>query len=348
VIKVSIIVPVYNAEKKLHECIKSILSSSLQDIELILVDDGSQDNSYLLCKKIAEVDDRVVLIQKGNEGAGLARNAGIEIAKGEYLGFVDADDYIDSNMYEKMYNYAALSNADIAMCGVYRVGNYGYRQELYLPYEDGEQFDRESIKEKVIPLLIAPKVESKVGEVIVRAMWCRIFKRSLLFDNNIKFTNHGNGQDWIFTLNATYLSNKMVIVKEPMYYYRYNQLETLSKRYTEDIFERHIALQKSIIEILSRNNASTSLIKRMDQIKRHDVFWVIRMIISRYNAVSFKNKLKQVKDILNHSETIKVFNNINWSELSFQQGVLYFLIKNKLNLLLVVAVKYYGIKKNRI
>ena len=102
--KVSIIVPIYNVEKYLSKCIESILSQTYKNIEIILVDDGSPDNSPQICDEYAKKDDRIIVIHKANGGVSSARNAGIDIATGKYIGFVDPDDYIENNMYELMVN----------------------------------------------------------------------------------------------------------------------------------------------------------------------------------------------------------------------------------------------------
>ena len=108
--KVSIIVPVYNVEKYIRRCIDSLKNQTLEDIEIILVDDSSTDSSLEICKKAAEEDSRIKVIHKVNEGAGLARNAALEIAEGEYIGFADSDDYIDKEMYKTLYEKAEQYN----------------------------------------------------------------------------------------------------------------------------------------------------------------------------------------------------------------------------------------------
>ena len=123
--KVSIIVPIYNVEKYLSKCIESILSQTYKNIEIILVDDGSPDNSPQICDEYAKKDDRIIVIHKANGGVSLARNAGIDIATGKYIGFVDPDDYIENNMYELMMNKIEEYQANIVICG------YDYINENY-------------------------------------------------------------------------------------------------------------------------------------------------------------------------------------------------------------------------
>ena len=115
-VQLSIIMPIYNTGKYLHKCIKSILSQTLTNFELILVDDGSVDESGQICDEYAAKDARIKVIHKKNEGVSIARNTGIEVAAGEYIGFIDSDDWIESDMYEKLYNLAKSKECDIVMC----------------------------------------------------------------------------------------------------------------------------------------------------------------------------------------------------------------------------------------
>lgn len=110
--KVSIIVPIYNVEKYLDRCIQSLVNQTLNDIEIILVDDGSPDNCPSMCDEYAQKDNRIKVIHKQNAGLGYARNSGLEIAIGEYIAFVDSDDYVDTSMYETLYKKAITISAD--------------------------------------------------------------------------------------------------------------------------------------------------------------------------------------------------------------------------------------------
>jgi len=123
--KISIIVPVYNVELYLGKCIDSILNQTFSGFELILVNDGSLDNCGSICDSFAKLDRRVKVIHKGNGGLSSARNAGLEIACGEYIGFVDSDDYIERQMYETLYNQATETSSDIVVCDFYMIDENG-------------------------------------------------------------------------------------------------------------------------------------------------------------------------------------------------------------------------------
>lgn len=118
---ISIIVPIYNTEKYLRKCVNSIINQTYKDLEIILVDDGSSDTCPKICDEFAEIDNRIVVLHKKNEGVSAARNSGLDIAKGEYIGFVDSDDYIAPDMYEMLLTRILKENSDMACCNYLQV-----------------------------------------------------------------------------------------------------------------------------------------------------------------------------------------------------------------------------------
>ena len=127
--KVSIIVPVYNAEKYLKRCINSLKNQTLEDIEIILVDDSSTDSSLEICQIAADEDSRIKVIHKVNEGAGYARNAALKIATGEYIGFLDSDDFAEKEMFKTLYEKAIKYDSDLVMSGVLFVDGNMFRED---------------------------------------------------------------------------------------------------------------------------------------------------------------------------------------------------------------------------
>ena len=131
--KLSIIIPIYNSEKYLDECINSILSQEFQDFELILVDDGSSDRSPLICDKYSKQDTRISVIHTKNGGVSKARNHGIERSTGIYIAFVDADDMVNPRMYSTLYNKAIQTNSDLILCGYKEIAS-SYSKTLSITY----------------------------------------------------------------------------------------------------------------------------------------------------------------------------------------------------------------------
>lgn len=176
--KVSVIVPIYNVEKYLNKCVDSIINQSLRDIEIILVDDGSTDNSGDIADIYAEKDSRVKVIHKENGGQGSARNHGIEVAQGEYIGFVDSDDWIDFNMYEELYIAAEKEEADIAVCNRKVFDENDNLKTIVTVSEGIIDINKDKIIDYVIDQLFYPHT------VVV---YNKIFKKTIISNNNITF-----------------------------------------------------------------------------------------------------------------------------------------------------------------
>lgn len=203
--KVTIIVPVYNTEKYLKKCIDSLINQTLKDIEIICINDGSPDNSLKILDEYKKLDDRIVIINKYNEGISVARNIGIKISKGEYIGFCDSDDYVDFDYFENLYNSAKENNCDIAVGGIKRVKD-GKIKDFYTCYQSkfGKIF-----KDKLI-LTNTPDYNY---------VWNKIYKKEYLLNNNLEFEPNILFEDMRFTPQAIYFANKLITVPNTYYYY---------------------------------------------------------------------------------------------------------------------------------
>lgn len=205
--KISIIVPVYKVEKYIHKCIDSILNQTFKDFEIILVDDGSPDNCGKICDEYAQKDDRVVVIHKENCGVSSARNAGLDIARGEYIGFVDSDDYIEDDMYENLYNCSVLNNADISIIGVKEINELGMVLYEYIPNK------------------------INFSEILKRAhAWNKLFKRKLFFENNLFFIENKYYEDLELISKLFIKANKVCNVDEKCYIYLQRDGSTTRER----------------------------------------------------------------------------------------------------------------------
>lgn len=211
--KVSIIIPVYNTEKFLKKCMDSIVNQTLKEIEIICINDGSTDNSLKILEEYATNDNRIKLINQNNLGQGTARNKGLEIACGEYIGFVDSDDWIDEDYFEKLYNSAKKHNAALACCSLRR--EYPFKQSWRLHVEKEEIIETPMEKFKY---LYIPKQCYPVN---------KIYRKADLDKHNIKFPEGMYFEDMPFNLNAVYYLDKMVTVPGIIYHYFANMKSTV-------------------------------------------------------------------------------------------------------------------------
>lgn len=214
-IKVSVIVPVFNTEKYLEKCLNSLINQTLQDIEIICINDGSTDKSADIIKKFTNKDSRFKLINQENKKQGAARNAGMKIAKGEYIGFVDSDDWVDLEYYEKLYNAAKRHNFDIALGTNVRVKKNINKKRLNITKEK----EYTSIQEK-FDVNIQWKNPCPTN---------KIYKRDLFLKHNITWPEGVYCEDRIFTLKAVYFANGIVSVPNVNYYYFNNPNSTVNK-----------------------------------------------------------------------------------------------------------------------
>lgn len=208
--KVSIIVPTYNVEKYLVECMESIVNQTLQDIEIICVDDGSTDNSGKILDEYAVKDSRIKVIHKENGGYGKAMNVGLENATGEYIGIVEPDDYVELNMYEELYKIAHEKNLDLIKADFNRFVGKGSNLQLYY-----NQLDK---TEENYHIIINPKKNTKIFDFIMNT-WCGIYKREFLEKHHIRHneTPGASYQDNGFWFQTFIFAERVYFVNKPYY-----------------------------------------------------------------------------------------------------------------------------------
>ena len=245
-IKVSIIIPVFNTEKYLHICLDSLINQTLKEIEIICIDDGSTDHSLDILKDYAKKDARIKIISKENGGQAIARNIGIDNASGEYIGFVDSDDYVDLEMFEKLYDHAKFNDLDIDMCKVslFEDGTTDFKDNVWyyaLNVFNGfkkEVFTHIDTKDFTCEISVTP--------------YNKIYKNSFIKENNIKFAEGLIFEDEVFFFDAYLHAKKVSFFKENLYYYRTDRpgstVEKTSDKDYSDIVNIFKIIRKIFIE----------------------------------------------------------------------------------------------------
>lgn len=243
-IAVSVIVPVYNAEPYLRECLETVLNQTLKNIEVIIIDDGSTDGSSAICQEYLKKDNRIVYYKKENEGLAAARQDGIERAKGEYIGFVDSDDWIELDMYERMFSVAQENDADIVFCNCYL--DEDTKDKIHL--EPGV-YDREKIESEILTRSLSG-ISAKGTNSVIRWSNClRIYRASLIRDNNISFgRNFRRSQDLQLTFETTLKAQKYVSINDEFLYHNrtVGNGNSLSRGYTKNYWK----LIRPLIDVL--------------------------------------------------------------------------------------------------
>lgn len=229
--KVSVIVPIYNVEKYLEKCINSLLSQTLEDIQIILVNDGSKDNSGNIAKEYEKNNkNRIIYVEKENGGLSDARNHGLKYATGDFIAFLDSDDYIEKNAYEEMYNKAIEENADYVECDFIWEFPNKIRVDKQHPYKNKKEM---------------------LSFVRVVA-WNKLIKRQLITDNNLEFPKGLRYEDVEFTYKLIPFINKFAYVDKPFIHYvqREGSIANVQNERTAEIF----TVLDNVIEFYKKNN----------------------------------------------------------------------------------------------
>lgn len=228
---VSVIIPVYNVEKYLRQCLDSVINQTLKDIEIICVDDGSTDTSLEILKEYKEKDDRITILTQQNQYAGVARNHGLSIAKGKYLSFLDSDDFFDLNMLKEMYNKAEIDKSDIVTCVFYDYDTKTGRKRLKA---------KRPFKSPFIP----KTVNTTLFNMSSLNAWTKLFRHDLFTENNLHFESTKCCNDLTCVCTAMALAKKISIINKPYIYYRRNQDDNLTKNRNKSIDSFLTAAQK--------------------------------------------------------------------------------------------------------
>lgn len=226
--KISIIVPIYNVEKYLNRCIESIINQTYKNLEIILVDDGSPDNCPQICDEYAKQDHRIKVIHKKNGGLSSARNAGMNIATGEYIGFVDSDDYIDVHMYEVLLNACLSQDCKLSICKIQHFTGDRYSDEIKICDTYNSISNEEALW----------RLQGEDGELFCVA-WNKLYHKDLFYE--LRYPEGKINEDEFVTYKAIHQAGNVVVCESVLYFYYQdnNSSITKNKKYFtyEDVFD---------------------------------------------------------------------------------------------------------------
>ena len=277
--KVSVIVPVYNCEKTIERSVLSLMNQTLRDIEIITIDDHSTDRSYDKLSFLQKRYPRKITVLKNNrnEGAGYSRNRGMEVARGDYIGFLDADDTVNSTMYENLVSASMEENADISRSN---------RKIVFHNWDVSYLGRKSNYKEKKI---IIPKEKLHYLHTEIPCVTNKLFRRE--FIKHHKFPEHLKWEDYPFTIPLLYKANKVVCVPDSIYYYHVNLLGTTisdTKKISPkimDIFEDNKIIKKSFDSIKDKE-----VLKEIDFLGIQNLLQRLRDILYSRIPISEKRK----------------------------------------------------------
>ena len=285
-VKVSVVIPIYNAEKYLKQCIDSVVNQTLKDIEIILVDDGSTDSSTEICKQYLK-DERVIYFYKQNEGLAAARDDGMKLAKGEYIGFIDSDDWAELHMYEKMYTAAKINDSDVVFCNCVE----NEKGHIFTPEMPEGAYNRDQIEKDILSKTLA-YIGKGGGKRAIRWSNClRIYKKETLDQNGIRFDRRlRRSQDLQLTYEATLVAQNYYYISEPLYHNRV-VADSLSRGYTKNMW----SLYTYLIDILYKDTESFKEMDLMDQMHLRAFFFATDCIENEMKPLCPNDRKKSIE-----------------------------------------------------
>ena len=298
---VSIVVPIYNVEEFLEQCIKSIINQTYNNLQIILVDDGSKDNSGKLCDQYAEKDNRIEVIHKSNGGLSDARNKGISKAKGKYIVFIDSDDYIESKYIELLYKAIIANNVKISQCGIKEIS-----QENELIIKEG--YENKQIKN--FRQIMTDTYSGKWGNTVV---WNKMYLKELFDD--IKFPKGKIHEDEFTTYKIFYMAENIAIIDKFLYNYRQNRESITRKKFNLKRLDILEALEERIVFLNKYNEQELydcAIQNYLLVIK--DCFFKARREknFSKENLWNLKNKYKNVYRRILKNKNVNYLKKIKW------------------------------------
>ena len=327
--KYSIILPVYKVENYLNRCIESLINQKgSHDLEIILVDDGSPDRCPQICDNWAAKDSRFIVIHKENEGLGLTRNAGMKVATGDYIAFIDSDDYVELDYLDQIKKSLIEADyPDVCLFGYNLVQKNGTIRKNY-NYSEGV-FSRERIINDLLPKAFSISLRIPRDSYGIGSAWGGIYKRSFLVQNGLVFKSEREvlSEDLIFSVNVCSVANRIVFINECLYNYCENT-QSLSHSYRKDRFEKSVYLAKYMRNMLPKKLYNDNIAVRIGDNYLINVIVCLKQEVHR--RISLRQKIIEIGRIVKHDETIMCLNRYPISELPVSLKMLMIAVKYKL------------------
>lgn len=333
---ISIVIPVYNAENYLKECLDSVLGQTYRNLEIILINDGSCDNSLNICKSYAVQDSRIRLFDCINHGASFARNFGIEHARGDYLCFVDSDDYCSSTMVENLllpfYN---MEECDISLCGIKATDGFEMTSI-------GGSY---TVKEYLEKILIKWKIHLYVG-----APYAKMFRMSLITDNKIRFDNSISfAEDFMFNMKALSYARNINIVEDLLYSYRLNVQDSLSswnrtKMPPKEYWRQRYVVYESFENIYKQYHLYA---KYSNEINKELMKYILcsEIYVSRNAGIAIEEKISVLNSMRDNEKVMKCIRTVEVEGITNQIRI--FLFRRK-SFRILIFLENFSIKIKRL
>lgn len=294
--KVTVVIPIYNVEKYLDRCVESIVSQTYENLEILLIDDGSPDRCPQMCEEWAKRDSRITVIHKTNAGLGMARNTGIENATGEYICFFDSDDYVDHRIIQKCILSALENRSDVVIFGYANVFEDGRVENMKMKLPR-TVFKDEQICDQLLPGMYTYDMGFGISA------WGKLFRLGSIVENNLRFKSEREiiSEDAFFALEYYPKVRTVSIVNQPLYFY-YKRGDSLSRGYKKERQHKNDEFIRVSLDYIAQENLSNNVKSHI--VARYHMYTAATIKQLLVSGISPKNKKQELDDIL-RSETLR-------------------------------------------
>lgn len=335
-IKISIIIPAYNAEKYIKRTLNSLINQTFSNLEIIVINDGSTDKTSDIVKGISKRDNRIKIIDKENSGVSESRNLGLEICTGDFIGFFDADDYAEPEMYDELIGNILKYEADISICSFYKCTCNNRKADIFPWKDDIKIFEENEIKEKLLPVYIY-KLEERncMYGTVWRMLYSRNIATKVKFNKNIKIA-----EDLLYILETLQYSKRIVVFNEPLYNYVIYD-ESSMRKYKNDLDKTNELVHNEFERILAKNNFFEKNLIRY-RLNKNVMYTTSISNYMKNDKVDLKEKKRLIKELLVKFNNDKYISKDIVKYLKFDRKILFWAMKCKLvNFILII----FGVKE---
>lgn len=340
-ISISVIITIFNSEKYIKRCLDYIIAQTFKNIEIILINDGSNDNSKNICYKYCRRYGFIKLVNQEKRGVAQARNKGVEIAKGKYITFVDSDDYIDVNMFEEMYKAIEKLNADLCIC------NYIKEDKNTKKYCDSgikkDILTNKEVKKLLqIRLIERDNSEKKHELAVFRGACGKLYRNKIIENNNIRFKKElVIGEDFLFNLEYLNYTNSVVLCKK--YYYHYvTNIESLTQKYEDKCWYRYKSILINIKKFSRDNDFYNQEEYRFVKLVLKYFLISIRNEHNYNNNKSLRDEFKYIRQICTEDMVESSLKKYRYRDFSIWDNILLIITRYSiLGLLLYIIIRKY-------
>ena len=341
---ISVIIPIYNAEKYLKRCIDSILQQSYQNFEILLINDGSTDESKMICDRYAVEDIRISVKSMDNSGQGMARNIGLEAAHGVYISFIDADDYLEPDCYEKCIREMQKYQADLCAFAYQKQDISG--KVFYIAPVRRTCYKEKDIAQKFVLHFFGDSPDDDDLRGVAACM--SIYRREIIEKRNVRFRSERKvlSEDTLFNLDVCRYVKTAVTMEAPFYHYCQNAV-SFSKRYRQDLLQQTEQFTLMLNEYADYYKIQTLVTERIRTLTWLSVMTCIRQEISRMGDAGPSNVIKQTAELIRLPFVERCVNEMDAGKMNTKQKLLLNAVKNR-NTFLVVLLGYIKMRSENL